>query len=159
MAVQLTQTPEGVARGEQLVTSYDSYQEAQRAVDRLSDERFPVERVQIMGRGVTLVEQVTGRRDFGSVAIDGALTGAVVSGLVGLLFGLLSWFDTPISALQLGLYGFVFGAAVGSLIGLLAHWLTRGRRDFASVRSMRADRYDVLADADVADEARRLLTA
>jgi hypothetical protein len=42
---------------------------------------------------------------------------------------------------------------------LLAHWLTRGRRDFASVRSMGADRYDVLADSDVADEARALLAA
>jgi hypothetical protein len=159
MSVPLTQTPEGAARGQQLVVSYDSYEQAQRAVDRLSDERFAVERMQIIGRDVTLVERITGRRDFGSAAIDGALTGAVVTGVAGLLFGLLGWFDPLISGLQLALYGFAFGAAIGSLIGLLAHWLTRGRRDFESVRSMRADRYDVLADADVAHDARRLLTA
>jgi NhaP-type Na+/H+ or K+/H+ antiporter len=74
-----------------------------------------------------------------------------------------TWFGQAVpdmrgGTLQLGLYGSAFGAAIGSLIGLLAHWLTRGRRDFESVRSMRADRYDVLADADVADDARRLLT-
>jgi hypothetical protein len=34
----------------------------------------------------------------------------------------------------------------------------RGRRDFASVGAITADRYDVLVDAEVADEAERLLT-
>jgi hypothetical protein len=34
-----------------------------------------------------------------------------------------------------------------------------GRRDFSSARSIQADRYDLLADADPADEARDLLPA
>jgi hypothetical protein len=32
-----------------------------------------------------------------------------------------------------------------------------GRRDFASVSGMRANRYDVMVDDEVADEAARLL--
>jgi hypothetical protein len=35
--------------------------------------------------------------------------------------------------------------------------VTGGRRDFSSVAAMRADRYDVLVDAEVADEATHLL--
>jgi hypothetical protein len=33
-----------------LVASYSNYVEAQRAVDRLSEAKFPVEHVQIVGR-------------------------------------------------------------------------------------------------------------
>ena len=43
------------------VGSYSSYEEAQAAVDRLSDEGFPVENLDIVGSGLRLVERVTGR--------------------------------------------------------------------------------------------------
>ena len=44
-----------------LVGSYERYDDAQRAVDTLSDRRFPVERVTIVGSDLRLVERVTGR--------------------------------------------------------------------------------------------------
>ena len=44
-----------------VVASYESYPEAQRAVDYLSDRRFPVERVAIVADDLRFVEQVTGR--------------------------------------------------------------------------------------------------
>src|SRR3712207_7963078 len=40
-------------------------------------------------------------------------SGAFIAGFVGLVFGLLNWFDPLVSGLLLGLYGLVFGAAVG----------------------------------------------
>jgi hypothetical protein len=43
------------------VASYDSYEQAQAAVDRLSDEQFPVENLDIVGSGLHSVERVTGR--------------------------------------------------------------------------------------------------
>jgi hypothetical protein len=43
------------------VASYSSYEEAQTAVDRLSDDGFPVENLDIVGSGLRLVERVTGR--------------------------------------------------------------------------------------------------
>ena len=145
-------------RGElALVASFDDYAGAERAVDRLSDDGFPVERLKVVGEGLTFVEDVTGRRGYGRAAAEGAATGALIAGVVGVLFGLLNWFDPLISALLLGIYGIVFGAAFGAILGLFAHWMTRGARDFSSVRSMRAQRYDVLATADVADQARARL--
>ena len=43
------------------VGSYDSYERAQAAVDHLSDEKFPVENVTIIGSDLRQVEQVLGR--------------------------------------------------------------------------------------------------
>ena len=48
------------------IASYPTYQEAERAVDHLSDQGFPVERVAIIGQDVRLVEQVTGRMGLGA---------------------------------------------------------------------------------------------
>ena len=143
--------------GLELIASYDDYREAQRAVDRLADEHFPVERLRVIGEGLTFVEDVQGRRGYGRAAVEGAIAGALIAGFVGLLFGLLNWFDPLISGLLLGLYGVVFGAAFGALFGLLSHAMANGERDFSSVRSLRAERYDPLGDAAIAAEARERL--
>jgi hypothetical protein len=150
----LTSQPETDRRELTVVASFDDYAGAQRAVDRLADEGFPVARLRVVGEGLSFVEDVTGRRGYDRVAYEGAVTGALIAGVLGVLLGLLNWFEPLISALLLGIYGVVVGAALGSILGLIAHWTTRGARDFSSVRSMRARRYDVLAEAEVADEAR-----
>ncbi|MGW3724403.1 general stress protein [Streptomyces sp. NPDC000851] len=139
------------------IASYPTYQEAERAVDHLSDQGFPVERVAIIGQDVRLVEQVTGRLGYGGAALHGAASGALPGVLIGWIFGLLNWVNPVLSGLLLALYGLIFGAIVGALFGLVLHAAQGGRRDFASIRSMQPSRYDVMADEDVADEAVRLL--
>ena len=139
------------------VASYDSYAEAQRAVDHLSDERFPVERVSIVAEDLRFVEQVTGRRGYGQAVLGGAASGAVVGAFFGFFLGLLSIFDPVVSALILALYGLIFGVILGAILGLVSHALTGGQRDFSSVAGMEAGRYNVMADDEVAEEASRLL--
>lgn len=51
----------------------------------------------------------------------------------------------------------MIGAVIGAVIGLIAHALSGGRRDFSSVSTVRAERYDVLAEADVAAEMERAI--
>jgi hypothetical protein len=145
--------------GQVVVASYRTYTEAERAVDRLSDQRFPVQRTAIVGRGLSTFEQVTGRLTAGRAAAQSAVSGAIIGALFGWLFGLFDWINPLISSLLLALYGAVFGAVVGALFGLLGHALSGGRRDFSSVSGMRADSYDVLVDVEVAEQARRLLGA
>src|SRR5262245_21241584 len=58
------------------VASYASYEQAQQAVDRLSDERFPVENLEIVGSGLRTVERVTGRLTNARAAAAGAASGA-----------------------------------------------------------------------------------
>lgn len=143
--------------GQRVVASYDSYAQAERAVDYLSDRRFPVQQVAIVGRGLSSVEQVTGRLTFWGAAGRSAMSGAVIGVLFGWLFGLFNWVDPVISVFLLALYGLLFGSVLGGVFGLIGHAFTGGRRDFSSVAAMRADRYDVLVDADAADEATQLL--
>ena len=141
-----------------VVGSYGSYAEAQRAVDYLSDEQFPVERVSIVAEGLRLVEQVTGRVGYGRAALQGSGSGAFIGLFFGFILGLFSLIDPLVSALALAFWGLVLGAILGAIIGLISHAASGGRRDFSSVGSMEAERYDVLADEEVAEEAQRLLS-
>jgi hypothetical protein len=128
-------------------------------VDYLSDRDFPVQRTAIVGRGLEMVEQITGRVTYLSAAGRGAASGAVAGALIGWLFGLLDWVTPLIASLLLALYGALFGAVIGALIGLAGHALSGGRRDFSSMPGFRAQSHDILVDADVADEAVNLLAS
>jgi hypothetical protein len=137
-----------------VLATYDSYQEAQHTVDQLSDASFPVQNVQIVGRDVRLVERVTGRLTNGRAAAAGAGAGAWFGLFIGLLVGL---FTTGSAWLGLVLGGVLIGAFWGAVFGFVAHWATRGQRDFASTASLDAEHYDVLvADAEV-ERARGLV--
>jgi hypothetical protein len=139
------------------VATSHTYQEAERAVDRLSDHGFPVERTMIVGRGLRYVERVTGRMTYGRAALSGALTGAMVGVLIAWLFFVFDWFSPIVASGWLILDGLWFGAIVGALFGVLGHALTGGRRDFTSMSRMEADEYDVQVDDGLAAEAERLL--
>jgi heat induced stress protein YflT len=143
----------------QVIATFDNYADAERAVDYLSDQRFEVNRVAIVGREMEYYEQVLGRLNYGGAALRGAGSGALVGALIGWIFGLLNWIQPLISAAVLACYGLVFGAIVGALVGLLVHALQRGRRDFHSVSGLRPKYYDVVADVEVADRALQLLTS
>jgi len=141
-----------------IIASYSTYGEAQRAVDYLSDQRFPVERVAIVAEGLRFEEQVTGRLGWGRALLNGALGGGATGLFIGFIFGLFNWITPLVSALTLAFYGLIFGAIVGALFGLLFYAFSGGQRDFTSVGSIRAQRYDLFTDGDVAAEAERLLT-
>ncbi len=141
-----------------VVASYGSYAEAQRAVDYLSDERFPVERVAIVAEDLRLVEQVTGRMGYGRAALQGAGLGAVVGLIFGFFLGfLLSPINPLVSAPYLAILWLIYGAVIGLIVGLTGHALSGGRRDFSSVEGIQAGRYNVMADEEIADEASQLL--
>jgi uncharacterized membrane protein len=135
-----------------LVASFPDYADAQRLVDRMSDDGFPVEHVRIVGDNVRTVEQVTGRMTRGKAAVAGAASGAWFGLLIGLLLGL---FAVGPGWIWLVLVSLLIGAVWGAVFGFLAHWTTRGQRDFASVMSLQAARYDVYVDASHAAHAAR----
>jgi hypothetical protein len=128
-----------------VLAEFTDYLQAQRLVDRLADEKFPVEHLRIVGLGITSVEQVTGRMTKGKAALTGAASGAWLGLLLGLLFGL---FAPGIIWLNVLLGSVLIAAVWGALFGFLAHWATRGARDFRSVKSFKAQRYAVMVDAD-----------
>lgn len=154
MEQQMIQAPK-VAR--HTAASYASYAEAQRAVDYLSDQKLPVERLAIVAEGLRFVEQVTGRLNYGRAALNGALSGATTGTFVGFPLGLFNLIAPVASALNLALYGLIFGAIAGAIIAALTYAFTAGRRDFTSVSGMQAERYNVMVDDEVAAQAEQLL--
>lgn len=152
MTTPLGTTP--LAEGREPVASYATYPDVQRAVDHLSDSGFPVEHTDVVGSDLRLVEHVTGRLTNARAAMAGAGTGAWFGLFIGLLVGL---FTTGPVWLGLILGGLVIGALWGAVFGFVAHWATRGQRDFASVSGLVAGRYDLLVASEHADRARALL--
>lgn len=55
------------------------------------------------------------------------------------------------------LSGLAYGAVFGAVFGFAGHALSGGHRDFSSRSQIVAARYDVVADAEVAEEAKNLL--
>jgi hypothetical protein len=141
----------------EVVATYKSYPEAERAVDKLSDSDFPVARVAIVGTGLRLVEQVAGRTTTARAALSGAASGALIGVLFALFLGLFFTIDEDF--LGLLLYAIVVGAIFGATFGAIGQAMYGGRRDFTSIRGMEADAYEIQVDAEVAGRARELLAA
>ena len=134
------------------VGSFETYDEAQAAVDYLSDQQFPVSEVTIVGVDLMQVERVHGRLSWGRVLVMGAASGIWMGLFFGLLLGIFS--PTLFGPLILGvIVGMVFGV-IGSALG---YWATRGKRDFTSTTEIIASRYDVLAEQTNARQARDLI--
>ncbi len=138
----------------QSVAVFDTYEEAQKAVDYLADERFPVQNLAIVGTDLKLVERVLGRRGWPQVVASGALSG-VGTGLIVGLFMLLLYPNLTLGVALLG--GLVIGVAMGLLSASMAHASTRGQRDFSSVTATVATRYEVLGEHNVVQHAREVL--
>ena len=132
---------------------YDRYEDAQKAVDYLSDHEFPVENVLIVGTELKQVERVTGRLTTARVALGGALSGLWLGLFVGLIFALFGTGEW----LAIVLATAVFGALFGVIWALIGYAATRGRRDFTSVSQVVATKYEVLVEHKHAQRARELL--
>jgi hypothetical protein len=136
------------------IGSYDNYKEAQRAVDHLADNEFPVQDVTIVGVEPMVVERVSGRLTWGRVLTTGAASGAWFGLFVGLLLSLFSAAGfAPI------LIGVVSGVVFGLVFSAVQYGATRGQRDFVSHSQLVARRYDVLCKPRNAELGRTLLTS
>ncbi|GAB3456335.1 YflT domain-containing protein [Actinophytocola sediminis] len=135
------------------IGSYDTYQQAQRAVDHLADNEFPVQEVTIVGIEPMVVERVAARLTWGRVLGAGAASGAWLGLFVGLLLSLFTAGAgiTPI------LIGLVSGVVFGLASSAVRYGATRGQRDFVSHSQLVARRYDVLTKPKHAETGRDLL--
>jgi hypothetical protein len=102
-----------------------------------------------------MVEKVTGRLTRGRAIAAGAAGGAWWGLFVGLLLGIFAansgrWLASVLTGLAIGL---LFGA----LFAAVGYAATRGRRDFTSISTIVASRYDVMCNPARAEEARALL--
>ena len=134
--------------------TFDTYAEAQRAVDYLADHEFPVEDVMIVGTDLKQVERVRGRLTTGKVLLGGLLSGIWIGVFVGLIFTLFEGGEDLFPRL-------VSTILIGAVFGLVWAWLgyrsTGGERDFTSISQVVASRYEVLTEHKHVQAARELL--
>lgn len=135
------------------VGSYTSYLDAQKAVDYLADQQFPVQMVSIVGNELKMVERVTGRLSYPRVALSGALSGM----WFGLFVGVMLSFFAPSPGYFSILASVLMGAAFFMLFGIVTYAMQRGKRDFTSTSQVVATSYDVVVSVEAAHDARRLL--
>ncbi len=138
----------------QSLATYDDYADAQKTVDFLSDQEFPVENCMIVGTDLKRIERITGRLTTGRVAVGGVASGAWLGLFIGVIFALF----TDENALTTIVSTVLFGMLFGIIWALLGYAMTRGQRDFQSVTQVVATRYEVLVEHKVAAQARELLT-
>lgn len=134
---------------------YEKYEEAQKAVDYLSDHEFPVQNVLIVGTDLKQLERVTGRLTRARVAMGGVLSGMWLGLFVGLVFSLFDPQSTGSGSIILTV---AFGALFGLMWALIGYQVTGGQRDFTSVTQVVATQYEVLVEHRHAQRARELLT-
>ena len=135
------------------VASYETYAQARAGVDFLSDAGFDVSAITIVGSDLHLVERVKGRLTIARASLSGASSGGLWGALGGMLMsagqnagGTGSWVAG----------GIIVGALIGMALSALS-FIIRGRsRDLVSSQQVVAQRYAVLASADI-DRAYQIL--
>ncbi len=133
---------------------HDSYEEAQQAVDYLSDHEFPVQDVLIVGTDLKQLERVTGRLTQGRVIGAGALSGMWFGLFVGTIFAI---FDPNGFNILTVLSTVLVGAVFGAIWGYVGYRMTGGQRDFTSVSQVVAAKYEVLCEHKHVQRGRELL--
>jgi hypothetical protein len=139
----------------QSLAVYDEYAAAQKAVDFLSDNEFPVQNCMIVGTDLKQIERITGRLTNGRVAGLGAMSGLWLGLFVGLIFSFFG--KDGSSGLAVIVSTAVLGAAFGTIWSLLGYLATRGQRDFSSVTAVVATKYEVLVEHKLLAKAQELL--
>ncbi len=150
---RLARTYPTVPRGETIV-SFETYAEAQAAVDALAKASFPVKELAIVGSDLTSVERITGRLSWGRAAGAGALSGAWFGTFLGLLFFLFAPTGTTLGIL---ISAVLIGAGFGMIFSVVSYSVNRRRRDFTSVAQVLATRYAIVTEAAHAVRAREIL--
>lgn len=140
------------AEGEPVAT-YETYDEAQKAVVTLAEADFPVTQVSIVGNELTSVERVTGKLTSARAAVAGAASGA----WLGLFLGLVTFLFSPVPNISFVVGAVIIGVGFGAIYGIVSYSITRRRRDFTSVMQVTATSYSVVVEPDSMHRARDVL--
>src|SRR5690348_9994062 len=133
---------------------FDKYADAQKAVDFLSDNEFPVQNVLIVGTELKQVERVTGRLTWGRVLTAGAGSGLWFGLFVGIVLTAFSDGSGAVATiLGCALIGIVFSVAFAAI----GYGATRGQRDFSPVQKVVATKYEVLVEHKFLAQGQELL--
>ncbi len=142
----------------EVVASYDTYADAQRALDFLADRNFPVDRVSIQATDIQIVEQSMPPIRWTRALVKGTGAGAVPGAIIAFVFAMFGLVTPLASGVILAISGAVIGGVIGAVLGLVAYRFSGGRGNSFSFKRLETGRYDVVVEAGAAKEARQTLT-
>lgn len=133
--------------------TYETYAEAQAAVDHLAKADFAVADLSIIGNDLKTVERVTRKLSWSRAALEGALSGA----WFGLFVGLLLTFFAPTINWGVFAAAVIIGAVAGMFFRLVSYGISRRNRDFDSQTQVLASNYQVIVAPGHIEKAREAL--
>jgi uncharacterized membrane protein len=151
---------------------YDSMSKAEEAVYTLERGGFPIKQVSIVAQNLQSERRVNGYVTVSDVGRTGAMTGAWLGGLLGLLTGVaFVWIPgfgplivaghltSALLALVGGVDGAVVGAAWGGVLGILVGVGVSQEHMIKYENSVKAGKYLVIADGsgEEVERARNIL--
>lgn len=146
-----------VGAAQRTVASLSSLGAAELTARRLSLEGVPADRIAVVGHDLQTVARVVGRVSAAVTVARAALLGALVSAAVSWLLTAVDLAKPSVVTVWLVIDSALVGGAIGAVVALVAHALTRGRRGVGTDDGVRVGRYDIMADAEVADHVAYVL--
>ena len=140
-----------------VVAVFPRYRDARAAVAFLADRRFPIVRMALVARDMRVMGRTMRSAGYEAAALAGAIPGATAAALMGVVLTMLVSITPAMAGGAIALAGVAVGTVVGVVVGVVLHALSRAERD-AAEPLLRAERYELVAEPDVADAARQLLT-
>jgi len=135
------------------VATYSKYEGAQRAVSKLIEKEVPARDIAIVGKGLRSVEKITGKLGWGRAAWQGALNGL----LFGMLISAFAVIWVPEAGMPMIGGVLLIGVAFGMALRILNYSLIRRRRDYASMMTITAERYEVSVTGLYTAKSREIL--
>ncbi len=136
------------------VADFKSYPEAVSYVERILRGNFPPTSIAIVGIGLSTVERVRTKINYGKVAISGAMNGSWLGLFIYLVFGSTGQTTTdaasPVFSLGSAL---LVGAGVGMLWQVVRFSMNKAKRGFSSASAVVAKSYAVLVPTELTGEA------
>lgn len=143
-----------------MVAEFGQYQQAVDYVERMVANNFPTGMIAIVGKDLRSVERVRGKLSYARVALTGAMSGAWIGLIAGLLFGSsIPGVDGTTGSAGSLTTAMILGAGVGMLWGVLRLSLNRNKRNFISQQQIVASLYQVQVPLTLVSEAREAAAA
>jgi hypothetical protein len=155
--VSNSQHPAGVGVGVPngaAIADFKTYLEAVGYVERILRGNFPATSIAIVGTGLSTVERVRSKINYGKVAISGAMNGSWLGLFIYLIFGSSNQTPaetaSPIFSLGSAL---LVGAGVGMLWQVIRFSMNKSKRGFSSASVVVAKSYAVLVPTELTSDA------
>lgn len=136
------------------VADFNTYPEAVGYVERILRGNFPATSIAIVGTGLSTVERVRSKINYGKVAVSGAMNGSWLGLFIYLIFGSSGQTTTgstaPIFSMGSAL---LVGAGIGMLWQVIRFSMNKAKRSFSSASAVVANNYAVLVPNELTGEA------